>query len=43
MTPLLAEQRVNAARDRWEQLRTPEERVYRPADPAICANIAVDE
>ncbi len=42
MTSFVAGQRENAARDRWQQLRIPEERVYRPLDGAAGENVGLD-
>jgi hypothetical protein len=42
MTAFVAEQRAFSARDRWPQLQTPEERVYRPLDPAAADNAGLD-
>jgi hypothetical protein len=40
MTAFVVEQRAFSTRDRW--LQTPEERVYRPLDPAAAENAGLD-
>jgi hypothetical protein len=42
VSDFVAEQRVNARRKRLTELRTPVERVYRPADPAVCAWLGLE-
>lgn len=42
MTPLVTAQRPHAQRDRWGELQTPRERVYRPVDDAIAAHVGLD-
>ena len=42
MTPLIVEQRANAARKQWSLLRTPVEHVYVPADASIASAIKLD-
>lgn len=41
LSAFVAEQRVNATGARLPELRTPVERVYLPADPAICARLGL--
>jgi hypothetical protein len=41
MTPFVHEQRENAARGRWQQLRTPTERVYPISDLDAASRIGL--
>lgn len=43
VTALAAEQRANTLRERWRNLRTPEERVYVPEDTAAGRSVGIDE
>ncbi len=43
VSAFVAEQRAKTSGDRLSELRTPAERVYRPADPAVCARLGLAE
>ena len=42
MTAFVAEQRSHTGRESWSKLRTPEERVYRPADESVGKDVGLE-